>query len=121
MMSLVRRDFPILQQRVHGRPLGCLDNAATTQKPQVVVDHLRRYYAEENANIHRGVHRLSEQASGEYECAREAVRGFLHATDPREIVFVRGATEAINLVALTYGRAHVGPGDEILIWLRWSA
>jgi cysteine desulfurase/selenocysteine lyase len=111
----VRRDFPILRQRVNGRPLVYLDNAATTQKPQVVIDRLTRYYVEENANVHRGVHRLSEQASGAYEGARETVRRFLNAGNSREIVFVRGTTEAINLVAQTYGRAHVAAGDEILV------
>jgi cysteine desulfurase/selenocysteine lyase len=111
----IRRDFPILQQRAHGRPLAYLDNAATTQKPQLVIDRISRHYAEDNANVHRGMHRLSEQASGAYERARETVKRFLNAADPREIVFVRGTTEAINLVAETYGRVHVGAGDEILI------
>ena len=92
-----------------------LDNAATTQKPQVVLDRVARYYAAENANVHRGVHGLAEQASGAYERARDTVRRFLNAADSRDIVFVRGATEAINLVAQTYGRTHVGAGDEILI------
>ena len=92
-----------------------LDNASTTQKPQVVIDRLTRYYVEENANVHRGIHRLSEQASGAYERARDSVRRFLNARDSREIVFVRGTTEAINLVAQTYGRAHLGAGDEILV------
>jgi cysteine desulfurase/selenocysteine lyase len=111
----VRKDFPILRQQVHGKPLVYLDNAATTQKPQAVIDRLTRYYAEENANIHRGVHALSERATGMYEDARETVRRFVNARHAREIVFVRGATEAINLVAATWGRAHVGAGDEIVI------
>jgi cysteine desulfurase/selenocysteine lyase len=111
----IRRDFPILNQRVRGKPLVYLDNAATTQKPQAVVDRLTRYYAEENANIHRAVHWLSERATEAYEEARASVARFLNASDPREIVFVRGTTEAINLVAQTYGRAHLSPGDEIVI------
>lgn len=114
-VSLLRRGFPILQREVHGHPLVYLDNASTTQKPQVVVDRIARYYTEENANIHRGLHWLSERASDAYEQARETVRGFLNAADAREIVFVRGTTEAINLVAQSYGRAQVGAGDEILI------
>jgi cysteine desulfurase / selenocysteine lyase len=110
-----RADFPILNRRVHGKPLVYLDNAATTQKPQVVIDRLVRYYREENANIHRGVHLLSVEATTAYDAARERVRRFLNAAEAREIVFVRGATEGINLVAATYGRAHVGPGDEVVI------
>ncbi len=111
----VRRDFPILQQKVHGHPLVYLDNAATSQKPQVVIDALARYYESGNANIHRGVHFLSEHATEEHEAARLTVQRFLNAEDVREIIFVRGATEGINLVAQTYGRKHVGAGDEILI------
>jgi cysteine desulfurase/selenocysteine lyase len=114
-VNAIRRDFPILQRYVHGKPLVYLDNAATTQKPQAVIDRLVRYYSEENANIHRGVHALSVQATDGYDAARERVRQFLNAADAREIVFVRGGTEAINLVAQTFGRAHVGPGDEIVI------
>ena len=111
----IRQDFPILRQRVHGKPLVYLDNAATTQKPQSVIERLVRYYAEENANVHRGVHTLSERATEAYERARETVRRLLNAADSREIVFVRGTTEAINLVAQTFGRARVGRGDEILV------
>ena len=111
----VRHDFPILQQKVHGRTLVYLDNAATSQKPQVVIDAILRYYALNNANIHRGVHFLSERATEEYEGARRTVQGFLNAVEANEIIFVRGATEAINLVAQTYGRAHVHGGDEVLI------
>jgi cysteine desulfurase/selenocysteine lyase len=111
----VRHDFPILQQKVHGRTLVYLDNAATSQKPQVVIDAILRYYALDNANIHRGVHFLSERATEEYEGARRTVQGFLNAAEANEIIFVRGATEAINLVAQTYGRAHVHGGDEVLI------
>jgi cysteine desulfurase/selenocysteine lyase len=114
-LKAIRQEFPILRQRVHGKPLVYLDNAATTQKPQAVIDRLVRYYAEENANIHRGVHVLSVAATDAYDAARETVRRFLNAADSREIVFVRGATEGINLVAQTYGRARVGAGDEIVI------
>jgi cysteine desulfurase/selenocysteine lyase len=111
----VRRDFPILGELAHGKPLVYLDNAATTQKPKSVVDRLVRYYLHENANVHRGVHLLSERATEAFEAARRTAGRFLHAADPREIVFVRGTTEAINLVAQTYGRSHVGAGDEVLI------
>ena len=111
----VRTDFPILSRQVHGLPLVYLDNAATTQKPQTVIDSISHYYAFDNANIHRGVHLLSESATDAYEAARRKVQGFLHAEDRSEIIFVRGATEAINLVAQTYGRVHVGAGDEIVI------
>ena len=113
--ATIRPDFPILRQRVHGKPLVYLDNAATTQKPQSVLDRLVQYYVEENANVHRGVHTLSERATEAYERARETVRRFLNAEASREIVFVRGTTEGINLVAQTYGRANVGRGDEIVI------
>ncbi len=111
----IRTDFPILSRRVHGKPLVYLDNAATSQKPQAVLDSILRFYSEENANIHRGVHRLSEEATRDYEDARSKVRRFLNGSDDREIIFVRGATEGINLVAYSYGRAHVGEGDEVLI------
>jgi cysteine desulfurase/selenocysteine lyase len=112
---VIRQDFPLLRQRVRGKPLVYLDNAATTQKPQTVIDRVVRYYAEENANVHRGVHWLSERATDAYEDARAAAGRFLNAGDSREIVFVRGTTEAINLVASTYGRAHVSRGDEVVI------
>ncbi|MGH7315706.1 MAG: SufS family cysteine desulfurase [Candidatus Rokuibacteriota bacterium] len=111
----VRKDFPILHQEVHGRPLVYLDSAATSQKPQVVIDALADYYARDNANVHRGVHRLSERATEAYEGARARIRRFLNAAHPREIVFVRGTTEGINLVAQAYGRQTVGPGDEVVI------
>ena len=111
----VRSDFPILRRRVRGRALVYLDNAATSQKPQVVIDAIRRYYERDNANIHRGVHFLSEHATEEYEAARKNVQSFLNAADASEIIFVRGATEAINLVAQTYGRTNVHAGDEVLI------
>ena len=114
-VTRVREDFPILRQTVHGKPLVYLDNAATTQKPQSVIDTLVRYYTEENANIHRGVHLLSQRATQDYEDARAKVQQFLHAASTEEIVFVRGCTEGINLVAQTYGRRHVGPGDEVVI------
>jgi cysteine desulfurase/selenocysteine lyase len=114
-VQAIRRDFPILNQRIHGKALVYLDNAATTQKPQVVIDAMVRSYAEDNANIHRGVHLLSERATRAYEEAREKVQRFLHAPSVREIIFVRGTTEAINLVAQTFGRANVGKGDEVLI------
>ncbi|WP_448506352.1 SufS family cysteine desulfurase [Immundisolibacter sp.] len=110
-----RADFPLLQRSVRGQPLAYLDNAATTQKPQAVIDAEARYYREINANIHRGVHWLSEQATAAHEAARERVRTFLNARETAEIIFVRGTTEAINLVAQSYGRANLGPGDEILI------
>jgi cysteine desulfurase/selenocysteine lyase len=111
----IRKDFPILHQEVHGKPLVYLDNAATAQKPQVVIDALAGYYATDNANVHRGVHRLSERATEGYEGARGRIRRFLNAAHTREIIFVRGATEGINLVAQTYGRRTVGRGDEIVI------
>jgi cysteine desulfurase/selenocysteine lyase len=110
-----RSDFPIFRQRVRDRTLVYLDNAATSQKPQVVIDAIRLYYERDNANIHRGVHFLSEHATEEYEGARRTVQSFLNAADASEIIFVRGATEAINLVAQTYGRTNVHAGDEVLI------
>ncbi len=114
-MARIRADFPILHQEVRGRPLVYLDSAATTQKPQAVIDALVRYYTHDNANVHRGVHALSERATLAYEGARERVRRFINARETKEIIFVRGCTEAINLVAQTYGRKNVGPGDEVLI------
>lgn len=114
-IEAVRRDFPILQQQVYGHPLVYLDNAATSQKPRAVIDAISHYYESGNANIHRGVHYLSEHATEEHEAARRTVQQFLNAADKREIIFVRSATEAINLVAQSYGRKHVGAGDEVLI------
>lgn len=111
----IRKDFPILHQEVHGKPLVYLDNAATAQKPQAVIDALASYYATDNANVHRGVHRLSERTTEAYEGARARIQRFLNAAQTREIIFVRGATEGINLVTQTYGRRAVGPGDEIVI------
>lgn len=113
-VARLRMDFPILGQMVHGKPLVYLDNAATTQKPWAVIDCLTNYYAEYNANIHRGVHVLSQQATDAYEGAREKVRRFINAARREEVVFVRGTTEAINLVASSYGQ-RLWPGDEILI------
>lgn len=114
-VSRIRKDFPILKRKIHGKPLVYLDNAATTQKPQVVIDTTSKYYAAENSNIHRGVHYLSEHATQAYEAAREKVRRFINATSKQEIVFVRGATEGINLVAQSYGRNRLKAGDEVLI------
>jgi cysteine desulfurase/selenocysteine lyase len=111
----IREDFPILRQAVHGKPLVYLDNAATAQKPRQVLDALNRFYETANSNVHRGVHYLSEQATRAYEDARITVQRFLGARLPREVIFVRGTTEAINLVAQSYGRQHVGPGDEIVV------
>ena len=111
----IRADFPILQEKIRGHQLVYLDNAATSQKPQLVIDAIVRYYEHDNANIHRGVHYLSERATEEYERARKTVQSFLGASRSSEIIFVRNATEAINLVAQTYGRTHVGPGDDVLI------
>src|SRR5579884_3277901 len=112
--ATIRDDFPILKQRVHGRPLVYLDSANTSQKPRVVIDALVRYYEEYNANIHRGVYAIAERATAEYEAARAKVARFLGAAEPAEIVFTRNITEALNLVAHSWGRRHVGPGDEIL-------
>lgn len=111
----IREDFPILDTRVGNHILVYLDNAATTQKPQTVIDALVHYYSAQNANIHRGVHYLSEQATDAYEKSRCKIAQFLNASKPREIIFVRGATEAINLVAATFGRKNIGKGDEILL------
>lgn len=111
----VRQDFPILQRLVNGKPLVYLDNAATTQKPYSVIDTVRDYYTMINSNVHRGVHYLSEQATLAYEDARLKIKEFLNAISACEIVFTRGATEAINLVAWTYGRTHIKEGDEVII------
>lgn len=111
----IRADFPALLQEVNGHPLVYLDNAATTQKPQVVIECIRDYYERDNANVHRGLHALSMRATEAYEAARHKVQRFINAGQAEEIVFVRGATEAINLVAQTFGRAQVRAGDEILI------
>ena len=114
-VARIRADFPILSREVHGKPLVFLDSAASAQKPQVVIDAVRHCYEAEYANIHRGVHYLSETATHNYEATREKVRAFINARDTKEIIFVRGATEAINLVAASWGGANLKPGDEILI------
>ena len=111
----IREDFPILKQKVHGKPLVYLDNAATSQKPAQVMEAILRFYTRDCSNVHRGVHLLSERATEEYEGVRHKVQRFLNAFDLREIIFVRGATEGINLVAQTYGRQNVQAGDEVLI------
>ncbi len=113
--AAVRREFPILAQRVNGKPLVYLDNAATSQKPQSVIDAMNRYYLEENSNIHRGVHFLSDKATQSYEAARAKTQKFINAASTKEIIFVRGTTEAVNLVASTFGRQSVGAGDEVLV------
>lgn len=114
-VQAIRAEFPILERTVRGKPLVYLDNAATSQKPRFVLDAITRYYEDENANIHRGVHYLSERATADYENSRVRAQRFLNAAKSNEIIFVRGATEGINLVAQTYGRTHVGAGDEVLI------
>jgi len=111
----IRAEFPILNQKVNGKPLVYLDNAATSQKPQVVIDAISRYYLEENSNIHRGVHFLSDKATQSFEAARRKIQRFINAASQKEIIYVRGTTEAINLVAQTYGRRNFRQGDEILI------
>ena len=111
----IRRDFPILHQHVHGKPLVWLDNAATTQKPQSVIDALAHFYAHDNSNIHRGAHTLAARATDAFEQARQKVQLFLGASSANEIVFVRGTTEGINLVGQTYGRKFLQPGDEIVL------
>ena len=118
----VRRDFPILQQTIHGRPLVWLDNGATTQKPNAVIDRLSHFYRTENSNVHRGAHTLAARSTDAYEDARAKIQRFIGASDPHEIVFVRGTTEGINLVAQSWGRANITAGDEILItWLEHHA
>jgi cysteine desulfurase/selenocysteine lyase len=114
-VEAIRADFPILARTVRGKPLVYLDNAATTQKPQAVIDAIENYYTSLNSNVHRGVHYLSEQATLAYEGARKRVRAFLNAASDREIIFVRGTTEGINLVAASYGRKNLRAGDEIVV------
>ncbi len=111
----IRQDFPILHQEINGKPLVYLDNAATTQKPQAVIDAITNYYVKNNANVHRGVHTLSQRATDDYESARESVRRFINAPDDCEVIYVRGATEGLNLVASSYGRKYFKPGDEVII------
>jgi len=121
-VNLIRQDFPILREQVNGRRLVWLDNAATTQKPRAVIDRLKYFYEHENSNIHRAAHELAARATDAYEAAREKVRGFLNASSVKEIVFARGATEAINLVAQSWGRQFIGKDDEIVItWLEHHA
>jgi len=121
-VNLIRRDFPILEEEVHGRPLIWLDNAATTQKPNAVIDRISSFYRHENSNVHRGAHTLAARSTDAYEGAREKVRRFLNASSTRDIVFVRGATEGINLVAKSWGHRYVGKGDEVVItWLEHHA
>ncbi len=121
-VQAIRRDFPILQERVHGKPLIWLDNAATTQKPQSVIERLSAFYAHENSNIHRAAHELAARATDAYEAAREKVRRFINAGTVKEIIFVRGTTEAINLVAQSWGRQNIQKDDEIVItWLEHHA
>ena len=114
-VNLVRHDFPVLKERVNGRPLIWLDNAATTHKPQSVIDRIAHFYAHENSNIHRAAHELAARATDAYEAAREKCRGFLNARSVNEVVFVRGTTEAINLVAKSWGQANVRAGDEVIV------
>ena len=111
----IRQDFPILNRKVHDKPLVYLDNAATTQKPRQVIDALVNYYSRYNANVHRGIHTLAEEATAAYEAVRERTARFLHAPSSRGIVFTRNATEAINLIANAWGRSNLKPGDEILL------
>jgi cysteine desulfurase / selenocysteine lyase len=111
----IRQQFPLLNRQIHGKPLIYLDNAATSQKPQVVIDAIQRYYTHDNSNIHRGVHLLSERATTAYECSRSRIRRFLNASSNREIVFTRGTTESINLVSQSFGRSRLKAGDQVLI------
>jgi cysteine desulfurase/selenocysteine lyase len=121
-VEAIRRDFPILQERIHGKPLIWLDNAATTQKPQSVIDRLSHFYAHENSNIHRAAHELAARSTDAYEAARDKVRRFINAGSVKEIIFVRGTTEGINLVAQSWGRQHIRKDDEIVItWLEHHA
>jgi cysteine desulfurase/selenocysteine lyase len=114
-VNKIRNDFPILKQQVNGCPLVYLDNGATSQKPQSVIDAIVNYYSTTNSNVHRGVHTMSQQATDGYEGARAKVREFINASDDREIIFTRNTTEGINLVAHSYGRQNIGPGDDIIV------
>ncbi len=114
-LAEIRAQFPVLERQVHGKPLIYLDNAATTQKPLPVIQALDEYYRRYNANVHRGVHTLSEEATAAYENARLRIARFVNAPSPKQVIFTRNATESINLVAHTWGRANLGPGDEVLI------
>ena len=114
-VAAIRRDFPILSREVYGKPLVYLDNGASAQKPRQVMDAMTRLMSEDYANVPRGLHYLANAATDAYEAAREKVRAFLNAGSMEEIVFTRGATEALNIVASSFGRAHIGPGDEIVL------
>jgi len=114
-VARIREDFPILKRQVNDKPLVYFDSAATSQKPIVVIDAIDRYYREYNANIHRGIHKLAEEATLAYEGAREKVAKFVNAKRTEEIIFTRNATEAINLVAYSWGRANIGKGDKIVL------
>src|SRR5690348_5479338 len=111
----IRQDFPILQQTMHGKPLVYLDSAASAQKPQIVIDGIKNFYEQNYANVHRGIYSLSEKATRAFEDVRLKTKNFIHAKEEREIVFTRGTTEAINLVAHCYGREQLKAGDEVLI------
>jgi len=114
-INKIRDDFPILKQRINGNPLVYLDNGATSQKPQSVIDAIVNYYTTTNSNVHRGVHTMSQQATDGYEDARSKIRQFINADDDKEIIYTRNTTEGINLVAHSYGRQNVGPGDDIIV------
>ncbi len=114
-VEAVRRDFPVLERKIHGVPLVYLDNAATSQKPAAVIEAMNRFYRQENSNVHRGIHALSEESTADYEAARKKLAKFIHAKSRREIVFTRNATESINLVAYSWGLDNLHPGDEVLI------
>lgn len=114
-IEAIRRDFPVLNQKINDYPLTYLDNAATTQKPQAVIDAITHYYSHDNSNVHRGVHTLSMRATQQYEAARNKVQRFIHANSARECIFVRGTTEGINLVAQSFVAPRILPGEEILI------
>ena len=114
-IEAVRADFPALDQSVHGHPLVYLDSAASTQRPRAVLDAVNSYYMEDNANVHRGIHELSRRATESYEGARTRVARFLGAADPAEVIWTRGTTEAINLVAMSWGWANLGEGDEVVL------
>src|ERR1044071_3599873 len=113
--SNLRKDFPILDQKVHGQPLIYFDNAATTQKPRAVLDALRHYYERDNANVHRGIHELSNRATAAFEAARSRAAQFINARSAEEIIFTRGTTEGINLVPAAWGSKHIQAGDKILL------
>src|SRR3989304_4466374 len=114
-VNKIRDDFPLLHQKMNGMPLVYLDNAATTQKPRVVIDRIIKYYADENSNVHRGVYQLSMDATQDYEDSREIIKNFINARNSHEIIFTKGTTEAINLVASSFGRKFIRVGDEIII------